>query len=74
MLRNFLIQRNAEKRKFYRVLNSIAESPIRKEIFIIAEQRQFFRVLYGGIAMLRTQKFMNAEHKARRSSSLQDSS
>ena len=34
--------------------NSIAGSSIRKEIFIIAERRQFFQVFYRGIAMLRT--------------------
>ena len=40
----------------YQLLNSIVESPIRKEIFITAERRQFMQVFYRGIAMLRTQK------------------
>ena len=40
----------ADLRKFYQVSNSIAESPIWKEIFIIVEQRKFFQVFYCGIA------------------------
>ena len=58
-LLNLLVGRDiliAVLRKFYRVSNSIAESPIRKEIFIIAEQRQFFQVFYLWISMPWTQK------------------
>ena len=43
-------------RKCYRVSNSIAESLIRKEIFIIAERGQFFQAFYCRITTPRTQK------------------
>ena len=61
-------------RKFYRFSNSVSESPVRKKIFIVAEQRKFFQVFYRRIARPWTLKLWMLNTRMARFFSLQGSS